>query len=213
MQAKGGKKTLIFDFDGTLADTFGIAVGLFRKLIKDPRKTNDANVERLRGMSARQAMHAVGVRWWNLPYVLYLARKEVKEQMGSVKTFPGIAPVLRELHQSGHQLFILSSNSTKNIEAFLRRNNLEHYFDGFWGGKGVFAKAAAITKVIRDNNLQLEHCIYIGDEARDADAARQADLQFIGVTWGYNNHKVLQTHTKTLADNPKELLQKIKDAA
>lgn len=209
MQAKGGKKTLIFDFDGTLADTFGIAVGLLRRMVKDPRKTNATGVEHLRSLPAREALHWVGVRWWNLPYILYLGRKEVRAHMGSVEAFPGMTATVQQLHEDGHQLFILSSNSTKNIEIFLKHNKLKTYFDGFWGGKGIFAKAAAIKKVVQENNLKLEDCIYIGDEVRDADAAGQAGIAFIGVTWGYNNHKALQTHATELADTPKELLKKV----
>lgn len=201
-------KTLIFDFDGTLADTFGIAITVFRKLARKWHDTGDQEVERLRGLPAREALKQLGVRWWHLPYIIYEGRRAVKEQMETVVAIKGIPPVVKELHERGYRLLIISSNSTKNINRFLERNHLSEYFDGVWGGKGLFVKGAAIKEIARKSGLSLEDCTYIGDEVRDVDASKHAGIPYVVVSWGYNNRKALENaKAETLIDKPEELLK------
>lgn len=204
----GAPKTLIFDFDGTLADTFGIAISVFRKLARKWHDTGDEEVERLRSLPAREALKQLGVRVWHLPYIIYHGRRAVKEQMETVIAIKGIPPVVKELHERGYNLLIISSNSTKNINRFLERNKLGEYFDGVWGGKGIFAKGAAIKEIARKSGLALKDCVYIGDEVRDVDAAKHAGIPYVVVSWGYNNRMALENaKAKTLIDKPEELLK------
>jgi phosphoglycolate phosphatase len=202
------RTTLIFDFDGTLADTFYIAVGVFRKLARTWHVTDDSEVERLRGLPAREVLRVLRVRWWQIPIIAYHARKAIHEQRDNVKAFEGINEVLIELHKRGYKLFIISSNSNKNIEHFMRNNHLVDYFDGYHGGIGTFNKAKALTGFVRRNRLSLKDCCYIGDEVRDIDAANKAGMKYISVAWGYNNVKALKAaKAATLIERPKQLLE------
>ncbi len=198
---------ILFDFDGTLADTFYLAVGVFRKLAPPGRVTDDAEVERLRGLSAREVVKVLGVSWWRLPRLLYQGRKEITLHIHEVQTFAGMDEVLKALHDDGHKLYVLSSNSTKNIRVFLRTHNLEQYFDGVWGDQGIFTKAAAIKKTMRKEMLNPQDCYYVGDEVRDIEAARRAGIRPISVTWGYNNRMSLEmAEPDILVDTPEMLL-------
>jgi phosphoglycolate phosphatase len=208
-------KTLIFDFDGTLADTFTIAVEVFRQLIGKRYATDDASIEELRGLPAREALWKVGVRWWNMPYAAYRARKAINQRMkaGDVQAIIGMDAVLRTLHQRGYKMFVVSSNAEHNIQQFLRKYGLETHFAAVHGGVGLFAKARTLSKIVAENNLRPEEHYYIGDEVRDIEAARHARLQFVGVTWGFNNRKALaKAGAHTLIDQPQELLRVLSNA-
>ena len=201
------QKTLIFDFDGTLADTFYIAVGVFRKLAHTWHQTDDNAVERLRSLPAREALKSLGVRWWHMPLIAYHGRKAIHQQRDKVQAFAGIQEMLAELHKRGYRLFIVSSNSNKNIEHFLHNNKLGEYFDGYHGGIGAFDKAKALTMVVRRNALNIKDCYYIGDEVRDIDAATKAGMQYVTVAWGYNNIGALRkAKAVTIIERPKQLL-------
>ncbi len=203
--------TLIFDFDGTIADTFFIAVDVFRKLATGRHPTSDKEIEALRSLSAKDAIRRVGARWWHLPYIIYYARKAVQRRQDEVKPINGIEPVLKELHRRGHSLYIVSSNSTKNVHRFLKENNFEAYFDGAYGGIGLFAKAGGLRKIAQRHGLSLEDCHYIGDEARDVEAARRAHMACVAVSWGYNNVAGLKrAHPDIIVNKPKELLNLFK---
>lgn len=203
-----GLRTLIFDFDGTLADTIGLAIVELKKLKAGGRKIDDEAIERLRGMSARRAFKVIGIHWWQIPYVSYLARKKVSEQIDTVKTFEGMPGVLRQLHESGLHMIIVSSNSNKNIHRFLQNNKMDIYFEHVYGGTGVFDKAGALRKIVKNNGLRLEQCRYIGDEVRDIEAARKAGMHVVSVTWGYNNRQALEAaEPEILVDRPQALLK------
>jgi phosphoglycolate phosphatase len=198
---------VIFDFDGTLADTLHVAVEVFRKLAPPERDTGDKEIERLRGLSATKVIKELGIPWWRLPRLLYEGRKEMTSHIEQVETFPGMRNVLQTLHDRGHKLFVLSSNSTKNISVFLKHTKLDKYFDGFWGDQGIFAKSAAIKKIVRKQQLDSKDCYYVGDEVRDIEAARKAGIRPISVTWGYNNRKALEAaKAQVLVDRPEDLL-------
>jgi len=198
---------IIFDFDGTLADTLHIAIDVFRRITPEDDVEDDKKIEELRGLSAVEVIKHLGISWWRVPRLLYLGRKEMTAHIGEAKTFPGMAEVLQKL-QKEHRLFILSSNSAKNIAIFLQNNKLEAYFEHYWGDQGLFTKSSAIKKMIRKERLRPEDCCYIGDEVRDIEAARHAGIRPISVTWGFNNRKALETgKPEVLVDQPKDLLK------
>ena len=200
-------RTLIFDFDGTLADTFFIAADVFRKLAAGRYPTDDKEIDVLRGLTAREAIRRVGVKWWQLPYIAFYARRQMHRRQNEVEPIAGIAPVLRELRKRGFSLFIVSSNSTKNVEDFLQRNQLDDAFQGVAGGVGLFAKAKALRKIAEQQKVMPADCVYVGDEARDVDAARRAGVPCIAVPWGYNTVAGLKRgHPEVIIKEPKELL-------
>lgn len=205
----GKTNTLIFDFDGTLADTLGMAIPELKKFMAGTRTIDDAMIERLRGMSARQAFKAMGIRWWQIPRIIYLGHQLVSKEIGNIKTFDGMLDVLERLRAQGLTMMIVSSNSTKNINQFLLANNMESYFeDRVYGGAGLFDKASALRKIVKKSQLDIDQCRYIGDEVRDIEAARKAGMHAVSVTWGYNNRTALEAaHPEVLVDHPKDLLR------
>lgn len=201
--------TLIFDFDGTLADTFFIAVGVFRRLSRRARSshpTDDQEVEILRGLPIKQVFKRVGVHWWQVPYIVYEGRKAVQQHMDEVKAISGIKTVIRDLHKQGHTIMIVSTNSDANISRFLKNNDMDGCFDAVYGGIGLFSKARTLAKLMAGQDPA--SFFYIGDEVRDIDAARHAGVQCISVAWGYNNEGALKrAGATTVVSEPKELLQ------
>ena len=199
--------TLIFDFDGTIADTFFIAKDIFRKLARGRHPSDDAEVEVLRGLTAREALQRVGARWWHVPYIVYYARRQIQHRREEVQPIAGIPEVVAALHGAGHRLYIVSSNSTKNVEHFLERSGLTDYFDGVYGGIGIFDKASGLRKITQKEHVDTHDCYYVGDEARDVEAARRAHLPCVSVSWGYNSLAGLKrVEPDTVIDTPKELL-------
>ncbi|HSW99043.1 MAG TPA: HAD-IA family hydrolase [Candidatus Saccharimonadales bacterium] len=199
--------TIIFDFDGTIADTFFIAADVFRKLAKGRHPTDDKEIEQLRSLPAQDAIKRVGAKWWQLPYIIYYARKQIGRRQEEIKPIEGIPAVLQSLHEAGHRMYIVSSNHTKNINHFLERNGLATYFDGTYGGIGLFAKAKTLRKIAQQHNVRPQDCFYVGDEARDIEASRHIGMPCLSVTWGYNNLKGLQRGKPgTVINTPGELL-------
>lgn len=201
-------KTLLFDFDGTLADSFAVAAEIFYELTGHARIDDPVTIQRLRRMPVLKVAKEIGITPWQIPRLLVQGRKAMNKHMPEVQPFPGIVEALQELHERGHKMYIISSNSSQNVTQFLRTHNLEQYFVKVYGGIGVVGKAGAIRKVLRQNDLHREDCLYIGDEIRDIEGARKADIQVVSVTWGYNDAELLQQHSpNALVDTPQEMIR------
>ncbi len=200
-------KALIFDFDGTLADTFALAADIFYELTGRSQPMSAEEVNSLRGQPAREVIQRLGIPWRRVPTLLAKGRQHMHSRLSEAQPFPGLVTVLSQLNERGHRLFVLSSNEPKNIDIFLTEHKLRPFFDKIYGNIGLFGKAKALRKVLREQNLQPAECIYIGDEVRDIHAAQKLDMSTIAVTWGYNNEQVLEAAKPTyLVRKPAELL-------
>jgi len=203
-------RTLLFDFDGTLADSFGVVVDIFYELTGHERIEDPATIAHLRHLPLMQAAKELHVTPMQVPRLLIKGRKMMSERIDQVPPFEGTAETLKVLHDLGHDMYVMSSNSAHNVEAFLRANNLDQYFVRVYGGIGLLNKAAAIKKVMRQIGLHPESCVYIGDEARDVDGAKRAGVHMIAVGWGYNDPELLKAHNPdSVVYEPKEIITEV----
>jgi phosphoglycolate phosphatase len=134
------------------------------------------------------------------------------QHIHEVPLIQGMDVVIKNLHAQGFHLFITSSNSTVNVKTFLKAKKLDGYFEKVYGGIGLFNKAGAIKRIIRQNHLQGELVIYVGDEARDVEGARRAGVAMAAVGWGINDPRLLALHHPNfIADSPEKLYNILTD--
>jgi HAD superfamily hydrolase (TIGR01549 family) len=201
-------KTLIFDFDGTLADTLAYSVNYAyefnrtRKLLVEER----INIEEFRKVGLDEFIKSMNIRKRDLFWFLFCIQRKLKKEMPNIKTFNGIPQVLKELKERNIKIGVVTSNSKSNVSMFLKGNNLE-YFDFISTTFNYFRKDKVLDKVIKKFKLNKEDVIYIGDEVRDIEAARSAGIKIASVTWGYNIESILTTHNPDfIVYQPKDLL-------
>lgn len=201
---------IIFDFDGTIADSFEAIIQIFQHLKKRNQHISAQEIERLRGMTLIQAAEEIHVRSWEMPFLLFKGRRIMSKMMPTIKAHPGITDIIEHLNAEGHQLYIMSTNSEKNIRIFLDGHQITNLFVKVYGSVGLFGKARSLKKVIRQNNLDPKDCWYVGDETRDIIAAHHAGVKIVSVSWGYNNSQILNEHQPDkLINQPGELVTAI----
>lgn len=208
--ATSNQPALIFDFDGTIANTLPIVIDLFHESGVVDIKLDDALIEELRGMSAQQVLKTVGIPIRKLPSLITKGRKELLLRLSDAKPFDDIVDVIKELSKD-YDLYVMSSNSEENIRHFFEDAGLSKYFKSIHGNVSIFGKTKIMRKIIVEEKLDKEKTWYVGDETRDVEAANKIKLKIISVTWGYNNKKILSKYKPTqLADTPKDLLKILK---
>jgi phosphoglycolate phosphatase len=194
-KAMSGYKLAMFDFDGTLADSFPFFVSVFNQLAQEYRfKTVDGDEkEYLRSLPARQIMRHVGMPSWKLPLVAQRFISLMNQQKQDVLPFAGMDEVLRYLHSRKITLAVVSSNSYENVCRVMgpETSKLFRYFEC---GASIFGKASRITKVLKQSGTPCEQALYIGDQGEDALAARKAKVAFGAVSWGYATIASLQAY-------------------
>jgi phosphoglycolate phosphatase len=185
---------VIFDFDGTLADTFVTSIRIFEKLTKRAEPFSETEILRLRGFTAFHVARELRIRPWRLPWLLVRGRALMRRQIDDIVVFEGVPELLQQLQQSGARIFIMSSNSPGNIRKLLRSHGLDEYFERVYGNVGLFGKAKMLRRVITRNNIDAAQTFYIGDEGRDIEAAKRVGVRSVAVAWGFNSAELLEKH-------------------
>lgn len=198
---------VIFDFDGTLADSFPCFLESMSEVAREMRLRPVAEQElpELRKRSAREVMKRLGLRWWRLPRVARLLRARMREQIDSIALFPGIAEVLCDLRGRGTDLALVTSNSEENVRLILGPENAA-LFSRYECGVSLFGKRARFRRICRRAEVSRAGVLCIGDELRDAEAAQGEGLAFGAVAWGYADVEVLaRTQPAHLFREPGEI--------
>jgi phosphoglycolate phosphatase len=200
------QQAIIFDFDGTLADTLQKVVAIYNALGKKHGypSLHEAELEELRGKSAREIIASLPVAKVRLPFLLAEGRKLFEKDIESITLFNGLQGVLSELAKH-YRLGIVTSNEVTNVKKFLLKHNID-YFDFIYSDSSLFGKGKIIRKVLKKYQLQAENVVYVGDEVRDIEAAKEGGIRVVAVTWGFNAKKVLSQHSPDyLIDKPSQL--------
>ena len=208
-------KLIIFDFDGTLADTFASFVRVFDqaadkygfKLLDRERQTA------LRGLDARQIMAHHDIPLWKVPAIARFMRARMADDVANITLFAGIDRALRALHTQGVALTIVTSNSPANVRAILGPE-LIALFSHVECGASLFGKPSKIRKVLAASGIAREHAMLIGDEIRDAKAAADTVIDFGAVAWGFNDIDALAAqHPQRIFRRDDDLLDLTPDTA
>lgn len=200
-------KYIIFDFDGTLADSMPVIISIAEELTG--LKIAPEDIQKYRNMTAKQVLKEAQIPLYKVPSLLVKGKSIMASRVDGVNIFPDLQEVIEKLAED-YVLYVVSSNGIGIITAFLKRHKINKYFTRVYGNVGLFSKAQAIRKVTKREGFNVGDAIYIGDEVRDIEAAKKVGMPIISVTWGYNGSEILKRYKPDyLADKPKDILKVI----
>lgn len=183
---------VIFDFDGTLADSFPFFVKAQHALAQRHGFTaiDEDRVDDLRRLGTRELLQELKFPTWKVPIV---AADFIRMMRGAppVPLFPGVADVLRQLRERGARLAILTSNSVENVRRVLDAELMEA-IELIDGGAHVLGKHRRIARMLKQANADASQAIYVGDQVSDGEAARRVGVAFGAVGWGYSHADTLR---------------------
>lgn len=187
-------RTIIFDFDGTIADTLDSVVRIVNSNADHfgYKTVTKEDIPYLQGKKPKEILSHLGISLFKLPLWIKKIHAEINKEILDMRPTRNIAPLLSELHgNADNDLGILTSNTKENVQQFLSKNELD-FFDFIHAGKSVFGKSHMINKIIKQNHVEKKRVFYVCDEVRDIEAAKKSSIQSIAVTWGYNTKDVLK---------------------
>lgn len=202
-------KVLIFDFDGTIADSRITLVKIANELADefgyDP--VTESDIVRLSNLSSKDVIIQSPIPAYKIPFLLRRVKRQLNEHIAYLQPFEGMEEALSNLKKKGCYLGIITSNLGANVSLFLRKNSLDNYFDFVYSANTLFGKNKVINKAIDKHHLLKDEVIYIGDETRDIEAAKKSNIKVAAVTWGFNSASVLKKYNPDfILDKPQELL-------
>lgn len=186
-------KAVIFDFDGTIADSLPGIVNLYESVRKKGHKHTSADIEKMRNLSMYQIALAMKIPKWKIVILAIWGRRMFKNHMRSIRVYPGMAELIEELNNKGVKLFVVSTNNTANVTKYLTKHGLIDQFENVYGGASFLGKARAMRRAVVENNLKTTDVWCVGDERIDIHSARKAGLKIVSVSWGYSSRDGLQS--------------------
>ncbi|MGC9525771.1 MAG: HAD-IA family hydrolase [Limnospira sp.] len=200
--------TIIFDFDGTLADTLDVIVTITNDLAEEfgyPAVEYD-DVTELQNMSSWDIIRRSGVSIFKIPKLLRRVREELRDNLSAIALFPGVLRAILDLKYEGYKLYIITSNSKENVELVLKQEGVLEQFDGICSESSLFGKHHIINRLIEREKIDKRYAIYMGDETRDIDAAKKAKVNSVAVTWGFNSvDSLVKHHPDRIIDSPDDI--------
>lgn len=179
-------RLVIFDFDGTLADSFPWFLDVFDHLADQFGfvKPDRSDLDMLRRLGPRELLKRLKVPLLKLPAIATYTQRLQSAQIDRIVLFEGIAEVLRELKARGVTLVVVTSNDAANVRTVLGEE-LSALIDHYACGSSLFGKADKFKGVLKAFKVKPDEVLSVGDELRDIEAARKTDIRVGAVTWGY----------------------------
>ena len=200
-------KYVIFDFDGTLADSnhlFMKAWNLYADQYHYDRVTEEDTVTS-KNLTIHERAKKYRFPMHKLPIILPKVNRYFKEHIDEVQLFEGILEMLNSIQQAGYTIVIISSNAKENIELLLKQQQV-HVVSQVLTSSRLFGKDAVIKKFMKQQKLTRDDVLYVGDEIRDIIACNKVGVPFVWVSWGLDGYELIEKENPSyVVHSPKEL--------
>lgn len=202
-------RTIIFDFDGTLADTLEESRRIYNILAADYelREVTAEELPALRHFSLLELLDHLDIPKRRVPSLISRGTALMRGNITQLPLIPGIAEIIPEMRARSKAFGILTSNATANVDLFLRAHGLREHFDFISSTSKLTGKAKHLRAIRKTFSLDEEEMLYVGDEIRDIKAAKKASIAMAAVTWGFNSPESLKAQApEHIISSPAELL-------
>lgn len=192
-------KGIIFDFDGTLADTFPLIFPALRTALLKFTGRNFSNneISNYFGPSEDGILRRLVPGEPQAAMETYLAEYK-RHHAAYARLFPGMLDLLKLLREQSVKLGIITGKSRESLAISLEKFQLREYFDLLVAGSPERSvKDVNIRQVVAEWGFKPNGILYVGDTAPDIIAAREAGVVPVGVYWS-----ATADAAKLLAENP-----------
>lgn len=185
-------KAVLFDFDGTLADSssgiFHTALHTVRKLGIDKEYSNE-DLRRFVGPPLRKCFSvAFGLDESLLDDAVVIYREEYNRKgRFMMELYPGMNDVLLSLKNEGFYLAVASFKHEELVRSCLEYLGILDIFDSVHGSSltADLTKGDIMKLVLSDLQINGKEAVMVGDTPSDAKGAEDAGTHFIGVSYGF----------------------------
>lgn len=206
-------RTVIFDFDGTLADTLEETRKIYNRMAADYklREVHEDELPQLRHLSLKDLLDHLGIPSRRVPMLLAKGTRLLRGNIASLPLIKGMEEILPILRPRVQSFGILTSNASENVELFLEAHGIRGLFDFISSTSKLTGKSRHLRAICKTFSLRPQEMLYVGDEIRDLKASQKAGVPVAGVTWGFNSRESLAAEQpQYVLDRPGQFLEIIR---
>ena len=210
------KKAVVFDFDGTLSNSFPLvagkiteAIAMFRKEELTEEENNSIYGPTEEGIILKLIKDKGEAKECFLRYLdLY---NEYHEEL-LPDFIPGIRELLEELNKRNIPVFLLTGRSKESTMITLTKFNAFKYFKAIYTG-GLYGevKDELLNELASIHHYNKEDLVYIGDSLHDVPQCRRANVDIISVSYANTDsyQKLEEINKGNVAKTVEELKAKL----
>jgi len=201
------KKIIAFDFDGVIVDSIKLSYDINKELMpdldyEDWRTWSNGNFHEI--VRKRNDIKFL----FNDDNYRYF-RKRYNKEVLKILPIAGINNILNKMNEK-YTLVVISSNSQKSIELYLKKHNLIHYFQDLLGEETSQSKVEKFKFVIKKYNTNSENLLLITDSLGDIKEANELNIKSLAVLWGIHDHSTLNLAAPhSIIARPEEILDSV----
>lgn len=214
---------IIFDFDGTLADTTETIIWNYQQTIKtlDADTRTDSECQATIGIPLKEGFRQLYPEYSDSQLdncvntyrsIFYANRQHLVP-----KLYPGVKETLEKLTATGIRMSVASSRSNDSLVDFCKENDMMQYFDLIIGADDVaHAKPdpEPVLTTLKRLGLDAERTLVVGDMPVDIAMGNSAGCHTVGVTYGNSSRRdLIEAGADYIIVSFPELLQIIKISA
>jgi pyrophosphatase PpaX len=182
----GHIRGLVFDFDGTLVDSYPLIEEAFAHVMRAHQLDDGARelFRQSRGLPLPEQMKLIAPHMWQELVETY---RSVDNQLGHARVFRGIPTLVRRLRQAGAPMGVVSCKRRALVEAELEAAGLRSYFEVVIGFEDVTPPKPApdpLLAAIARLGLSRSAAVYVGDSMVDLKTGRAARVRTVLAAWG-----------------------------
>jgi len=202
-------KAVIFDLDGTLANTLPLCIIAFRKSIEPliSREVSDEEIIATFGPSEEGTIDALAPDFYDKGVADYITHYTALHDM-CPDVFEGMPEILETLKCKGIRTAMVTGKGLTSAEISLKRFGITQYFELLETGiRTGPSKPQGIKAILNKwDDLAKTEVIYIGDAPSDVTACREAGIPIVAAAWAETAEP-----EKLIALQPDELFYNISD--
>ncbi len=193
-------KTLILDFDGTLADTQKSIIETMKVVAEhfSLNSPDEALIKSLIGLPLKTTFErALALDESFIPEATRLYRAHYNEiAIDTISLFEGVETTLTGLHQKGINLTVGSSKGKESLNRILKKQGVLELFSFVGGEEDVKHKKPSpelVQLIIDAHQSSPEECLVVGDTTFDIEMGQSAQIDTCGVTYGAHTREQLES--------------------
>lgn len=193
LQDLQSRSLIIFDFDGTLADTLPTIVSTAKIALADCGHTDyrEADLKKLVGPPFPYAFQSVFGLTYNQAVEVTKRYRELYVHTGRWPLFSGIYELIEDLHKVGKKVAVASSKNEPVLEIGLKDTKLIDVLDAYVGrqDEAETSKVDAVAQVMKNLRYEPQQSVMIGDRCFDMEAAFPNQIPSVGVLYGHTTEQ------------------------
>ncbi len=178
-------KAIIFDLDGTLADTMPFLTDLAVELISEhyavPRDVARQRYRETTGMDFAAQLERIFPDHPKNPDIARAFESRKYRGVLDHPVFPDALAALLHFKSRDVRRFVCSSTKQEILTEYVSANKIDHLLDGCFGQRAGLDKGQQVELILEEHHLEPGEVLFVGDSLLDWDFIKDKGVRFLGV--------------------------------